>query len=108
MSVKITLREITEDNEQAVRSLRTRPDQEQFVSTVAYSFLEGAANPQHNPWCRAVYADGVPVGLVMVAWDFAAPAAPDRRPLVPVEAAYRPSAPGQGLRPRRSCARSSS
>lgn len=69
MPVTITLREITADNEQAVLALRTRPDQERFVSTVAYSLREAAANPQDNPWCRAVYADGVPVGFVMVAWD---------------------------------------
>ena len=69
MPLKITLREITAENEQAVLALRTRPDQERFVSTVAYSLREAAANPHDNPWCRAVYADGVPVGFVMVAWD---------------------------------------
>ena len=39
-AVKITLREITEDNARAVLALRTTPAQERFVSTVAYSLQE--------------------------------------------------------------------
>lgn len=67
--VGITLREITADNEQAVRALRTTTAQEQFVSTVAYTLREAERNPQDNPWLRAIYVDEQPVGLVMVAWD---------------------------------------
>ena len=65
----ITLREITDDNEEAVRALQTTPEQGQFVSTVTYSLTEAAAHPEGNPWFRAVYADEEPVGFVMLSWD---------------------------------------
>ena len=68
-SVTITLREITDDNAEVVRALRTTPAQERFVSTVAYSLAEAEENPQGNPWFRAVYADEHPVGFVMLSWD---------------------------------------
>jgi GNAT superfamily N-acetyltransferase len=67
--VTITLREITDRNAQSVLALRTTPDQERFVSSVADSLAEADANPQGNPWFRAVYADGQPVGFVMLSWD---------------------------------------
>ncbi|GAA2155731.1 GNAT family N-acetyltransferase [Nocardioides koreensis] len=65
----ITLREVTEDNVDSVLALRTTPDQERFVSTVTDSLTEAAENPQGNPWIRAVYADGQPVGFVMLSWN---------------------------------------
>lgn len=68
-TVTISLREVIEDNAQAVLALRTTPDQERFVSTVAYSLTEAAENPQGNPWYRAVYAGDRPVGFVMLSWD---------------------------------------
>ena len=68
--VKVTLREITEENAQAVLALRTTPAQERFVSTVADSLREAERHPDEHPWLRAVYADEQPVGFVMVAWDF--------------------------------------
>ena len=67
--VTVTLRVITEDNLQSVVALRTTPDQERFVSTVATSIAEAAATPQGNPWYRAVYADERPVGFVMLSWN---------------------------------------
>ncbi len=67
--VPISLREITGDNVDAVRALRTTPDQQRFVSSVVDSMAEAAEVPQANPWFRAVYADGRPVGFVMVAWN---------------------------------------
>ena len=66
--VTISLREITEDNADSVGALRTRPDQERFVSSVVASLAEAAQVPQANPWVRAVYADDQPVGFVMLAW----------------------------------------
>lgn len=69
VSVTITLREITEDIADSVRALRTTPNQERFVSSVADSLAEAAENPQGKPWIRAVYADGQPVGFVMLSWD---------------------------------------
>ena len=68
-TVTITLREITEDNAEAVLALRTTPDQERFVSTVAASLAEAEEYPQGNPWFRAVYAADEPVGFVMLSWD---------------------------------------
>ncbi len=65
----ITLREINEGNEQSVLALRSTPDQERFVSTVIDSLAEAAEYPQANPWFRAVYADGRPVGFVMLSWN---------------------------------------
>jgi GNAT superfamily N-acetyltransferase len=67
--VTITLREITDDTIDSVRALRTRPEQERFVSSVVGSLAEAAEVPQANPWVRAVYADDLPVGFVMLAWN---------------------------------------
>ena len=67
--VTISLREITEDNTDSVRALRTRPEQERFVSSVVGSLAEAAEVPQANPWVRAVYADDRPVGFVILAWN---------------------------------------
>jgi diamine N-acetyltransferase len=68
-AVTITLREITEDNAEAVRALHCRPDQERFVSSVADSLAEAVEYPQANPWFRAVYAGDRPVGFVMLSWN---------------------------------------
>ena len=65
----VTLREITEDNSGSVLALRTTPEQERFVSSVAGSLREAADNPQGNPWFRAVFEDEEPVGFVMLSWD---------------------------------------
>ena len=65
----ISLRAITDENTGSVHELRTTPDQERFVSSVADSLAEAAQVPQANPWFRAVYADQSPVGFVMLAWN---------------------------------------
>lgn len=67
--MRVSLREISDDNEAAVRALRTTTGQEQFVSTVNYSLREAAEEPEGNPWYRAIYADDKPVGFVMLAWN---------------------------------------
>lgn len=72
----VTLREITEDNVEDVLALRVTREQRQFVSSVSDSLVEAEENPQGNPWFRAVYADDVPVGFVMLSWDVT-PAPPD-------------------------------
>ncbi|MDI9887132.1 GNAT family N-acetyltransferase [Streptomyces sp. HNM0645] len=64
----VHLREITDDNREAVRSLRVRRDQKQFVASVSKSLKEAAKTPEANPWYRAVYRDEEPVGFVMLAW----------------------------------------
>jgi len=65
----VTLREIGPDIEESVLALRVAPAQEQFVSGVARSLIDAATQPEAHPWIRAVVADGVPVGFVMVSWD---------------------------------------
>jgi GNAT superfamily N-acetyltransferase len=67
--VTITLQEITEANARSVLALRLAPDQERFVTSVADSLAEADEYPQGNPWFRAVYADGLPVGFVMLSWN---------------------------------------
>ena len=67
--MRITLREITEDNSDSVLALRCTPDQERFVSSVKDSLAEAAEYPHANPWFRAVCADGEPVGFVMLSWN---------------------------------------
>ena len=65
----VTLREIGPDIEDAVLALRVSPAQEQFVSGVARSLIDAATQPEGHPWLRAILADEVPVGFVMVSWD---------------------------------------
>jgi len=74
--VTLTLRQITPTNLESVLALRTTPEQERFVSSVADSMEEAADCPEGNPWYRAVYADERPVGFVMMSWDVA-PQPPD-------------------------------
>ncbi len=65
--VTITLEEITEDNTGSVLALRLAPGQERFVTSVPDSLAEADEYPQGNPWFRAVYAEGRPVGFVMLS-----------------------------------------
>lgn len=65
----VDLVEITDDNSQPVIALRLAPGQERFVGSVADSLEEAERNPQGNPWFRAVYVGGQPVGFVMLSWD---------------------------------------
>jgi GNAT superfamily N-acetyltransferase len=64
--VTITLREITEDDALA---LRLGPGQGRFVTSVTDSLAEADEHPEGNPWFRAVHADELPVGFVMLSWD---------------------------------------
>ncbi|RJL36215.1 N-acetyltransferase [Bailinhaonella thermotolerans] len=65
------LREIGEDNREAVLALRVAPGQRRFVESVRRSLADAAAHPEANPWFRAVHAGGEPVGFVMLSWDVA-------------------------------------
>jgi diamine N-acetyltransferase len=69
----VSLRAITEENGDAVRALRVTPQQEQFVSGVADSLLEAAAEPDGRAIAWAVYADETPVGFVMISDDVGGP-----------------------------------
>lgn len=65
----ITLREITDENRDAVAALRVWPGQDLFVASVADSLEEAATTPEAKPWYRAIYAGEEPVGFVMLSWD---------------------------------------
>jgi diamine N-acetyltransferase len=69
MPQTVTLREITTENEAAVRALAVAPGQELFVDTVGNSLDEAASTPDANPWYRAIYAGDEPVGFVMLSLD---------------------------------------
>jgi len=67
--VDVELREITDQNRDAVLSLGVAAGQERFVASVRDSLLDASEYPQANPWYRAVYAAGEPVGFVMLSWN---------------------------------------
>ena len=65
----VHLREVTDDNREAVCALRVRRRQKQFVASVKRSLRDAAAVPEANPWYRAVYCGDEPVGFVMLSWN---------------------------------------
>lgn len=66
----IELREVDDAvRAELIREVAMTDDQLRFVSDVEESLGEAAEVPEANPWYRGVYADGVPVGFVMIAWD---------------------------------------
>jgi diamine N-acetyltransferase len=67
--VAVTLREITDDNRDAVLALSVAPEQERFVGSVQEALADAAAHPEANPWYRAVYSGGTPVGFAMLSWN---------------------------------------
>ena len=68
-TLPVSLREITDENRDAVCALIVDPAQERFVSSVAESLDEAAVTPEGAPWYRAIYADDEPVGFIMLSWD---------------------------------------
>jgi diamine N-acetyltransferase len=67
----VELREVTADTVRAVCLLHVAPDQRGFVAPNAVSFAEAMFEPK--AWFRAVVADDIPVGFVMLSVDKAAP-----------------------------------
>lgn len=63
----VTLREISEENRVAVEALAVSEEQNGYVAGVADSLAEAAETPDAKPWYRAAYADGQPVGFVMIS-----------------------------------------
>lgn len=72
----IHLREITDENRDAVKALRVRKSQRRFVDSVKESLKDAKDSPEDNPWYRAVYRGDTPVGFVMLEWN--APNGPKR------------------------------
>jgi len=67
----VTLREVDEDNVRAIIRLEVAAHQRSMVATNAVSLAQYAVAPK--AWTRAVYADGVPVGYVLLYDDADAP-----------------------------------
>jgi diamine N-acetyltransferase len=65
---QITLREITQATLHAILDLTVAPQQTHFVASNAVSIAEAHFAPE-MAWFRAVYADDIPVGFVMLAED---------------------------------------
>jgi diamine N-acetyltransferase len=65
----VTLREVTDENRDAVLAVRVVPGQERFVGTVAGALLDAREIPEGKPWYRAIYVDDEPVGFVMLSWN---------------------------------------
>jgi diamine N-acetyltransferase len=63
----VTLEPVTRDNVRAVCTLRLGPGQERFVAPNAVSVAQAQFEP--TAWVRAVCANGVPVGLVLMMTD---------------------------------------
>lgn len=63
------LREITEENREAVCALRVRAGQDRFVDSVAKSLEDAATTPEAEPWYRAVFEGDEPVAFVMLSWN---------------------------------------
>ena len=68
---RLELRAVTRDTVRAVCLLHVAPDQRGFVAPNAVSFAEAMFEPK--AWFRAVVADDVPVGFVMLSIDEATP-----------------------------------
>ena len=66
---RITLREVTDENRDAVSAIRVAPGQDLFASGVTDSLEEAAATPEGSPWYRAIYVGNAPVGFVMLSWN---------------------------------------
>jgi diamine N-acetyltransferase len=65
----VSLREITDENRQALLAVGVAPAQERFVGTVAGALMDAQEIPEGKPWYRGIYADGQPVGFVMLSWN---------------------------------------
>jgi diamine N-acetyltransferase len=65
----VTLRELTDQNRQAVLALRVASAQERFVGTVARALADAEQIPEGKPWYRVIYADDQPVGFLMLSWN---------------------------------------
>lgn len=67
----IDLREVTRETVRTICILHVAPDQRRFVAPNAVSFAEAMFAPK--AWFRAVVADDVPVGFVMLSVDCETP-----------------------------------
>jgi diamine N-acetyltransferase len=64
---QVSLREVTAETVRAICNLEVHPEQKGFVAPNAVSIAQAHFEP--NAWFRAIYADDVPVGFVMLYKD---------------------------------------
>jgi diamine N-acetyltransferase len=64
----VTLREITKDTVRSILRLEVAPEQIQFVAPNAVSISEAYFH-RENAWFRAIYADEIPIGFMMLYDD---------------------------------------
>jgi diamine N-acetyltransferase len=64
---QVSLREVTDQNRDAVVALTVTDEQSEYVAGVADSLVEATQYPDAKPWYRAVYAGDEPVGFVMIS-----------------------------------------
>ena len=69
MEPEVEFREITDANREAVLAVSVAPGQKRFVGSVAGALEDAVEWARAKPWYRAVYAEGEPVGFVMLSWD---------------------------------------
>lgn len=63
---KVELREITNETLRPILKLAVAPDQQNYVAPNAVSIAEAYFN-RDEAWFRGIYADGNPVGFVMLS-----------------------------------------
>jgi diamine N-acetyltransferase len=69
----VSLHPVNESNRLAVEALEVAPDQQQFVGNASASIREAAKEPDGRALYWAIYADGTPVGFVMISDDVGGP-----------------------------------
>lgn len=73
---RVALREITADTVREIIRLSVAPEQQGFVAPNAVSLAQALFSPE--AWYRAVFADDVPVGFVMLYDESLRPTPPER------------------------------
>lgn len=61
----VSLREVSKENLLPILRLKVAPSQERFVAPNSISIAEAHFDPE-IAWFRAIYADGTPVGFLML------------------------------------------
>ena len=64
-NAEVTLEEVTAENLRAVMRLNVKPEQEDFVAPNSVSIAQHCYTDE--AWMRAIYADGEPVGFVLLS-----------------------------------------
>lgn len=65
--MRLALREVTSETVRAICQLPVAPEQREYVADNAFSIAQAYFEPK--AWFRAIYADEIPVGFVMLSDD---------------------------------------